>query len=196
LADFIIDWIGPSEPQQLCAETIWTIHYDVTWCHVGAGAAAIITSPTELKHRYVVLLHFALESDKCTNNIVQYEAVILGLRKLRALEVTTCIVKTNSKIVVGQIENDCSAKEPVLMQYLSVIRTLEKQFKLFTLQHIERNKNEEADMLAKAAAKGEPLPSDMFFHTIGTPTVRNPKGLEITQDLDGRRIVNLIITKY
>jgi hypothetical protein len=63
------------------------------------------------------------------------------------------------------------------MQYLSVIRTLEKQFKVFTLQHIERNKNKEADMLAKAAAKGEPLPSDVFFHTIGTPAVRNPEGL-------------------
>jgi hypothetical protein len=81
------------------------------------------------------------------------------------------------------------------MQYLSVVRSLEKQFKGFTLQHIERNKNEEVDMVAKAAAKGEPLPSDVFFHMIGTPAVRNPKGLHITQELDGRRIVNPIMTK-
>jgi ribonuclease HI len=104
-----------------------------------------------------VHLYFALESDKCTNNIIAYEAVILGLRKLRALGVTTCIVKTDSKIVAGQIEMDCSAKEPVLMQYLSAVRSLKKQFKGFTLQHIEQNKNEEANMFAKAAAKGEPL---------------------------------------
>ena len=45
------------------------------------------------------------------------------------------------------------------------------------MQHIERNKNEEADMLTKAAAKGDPLPSDVFFHTIGTLAVRNPQGL-------------------
>jgi hypothetical protein len=50
-------------------------------------------------------------------------------------------------------------------------------------------------MLAKAVVKGEPLPSDVFFHTIGTPAVRNPKGLQITQDLDRHRIVNLIMTK-
>ena len=81
------------------------------------------------------------------------------------------------------------------MQYLSVVRSLEKQFKGFTLQHIERNKNEEVDMVAKAAAKGEPLPSDVFFHMIGTPAVRNPKGLHITQELDGRRIVNPIMTE-
>jgi hypothetical protein len=104
-----------------------------------------------------------------------------------------CIVKTDSKVVASQIKKDYSAKESVLMQYLSVVRSLEKQFKGFTLQHVEWNKNEEADMLAKAAAKGEPLPSDVFFNTIGTPAVRNPEGLQITQDLDGRQIVNLIM---
>jgi hypothetical protein len=33
------------------------------------------------------------------------------------------------------------------------------------------------------------------FHTIDTPAVRNPEGLQITQDLDGRKIVNLIMTE-
>jgi ribonuclease HI len=51
----------------------------------------------------------------------------------------------------------------VLIQYLDAIRSLEKQFKGFTLQHIERNKNEEADTLAKAAMKGEALPSDTLL---------------------------------
>jgi ribonuclease HI len=96
-------------------------------------------------------------------HIAEYEVVILGLRKLRALGVTTCIVKTDSKIVAGQIEEDCSVKEPLLMQYLLVVRSLKKQFKGFTLHHKDRNKNEEADMLAKAAAKGKPLPSDVFI---------------------------------
>jgi ribonuclease HI len=150
-------------PQQEHAETVWTIHCDGTWCHTGAGATTIITSPVRVKYTYVARLSFALESDKCTNNIVEYEAVILGLRKLRALGVTTCIIKTDSKVVAGQIEKDYSDKESMLMQYLAAIRSLEKQFKGFTLQHIERNKNEEANTLAKAAAKGEALPSDVFI---------------------------------
>jgi hypothetical protein len=49
--------------------------------------------------------------------------------------------------------------------------------------------------LAKAAAKGEALPSDVFYHVIGTPAVRNPEGLQITQDTEGHRIVNLIMAK-
>jgi ribonuclease HI len=152
-------------------------------------------SPSGVKYRYVTRLSFALESDKCTYNIVEYEDVILGLQKLRALGVTTCIVKTDSKIITGENEKDCSTKEQVLMQYLSTVWSLEKQFKGFTLQHIERSKNEEAHILAKAAAKGDPLPSDVFFHTIGTLAVRSSKGLQIIEDLEGQRIVNLIMTE-
>jgi hypothetical protein len=76
------------------------------------------------------------------------------------------------------------------MQYLTAVRSLEKQFKGFTLQHVDRAKNEEADALDKAAAKGEALPSYVFYHVISTPAVRNVEGLQITQDTEGHRIVS------
>jgi ribonuclease HI len=174
---------------------VWTIHYDGAWCHVGAGATAIITSPTCIKHRYAARLSFTLESDRCTNNIAEYKAVILGLRKLRALGVTTCIIKTDSKVDAGQVEKEYSAKDPALMQYLMAVHSLERQFKGFTLQHVDRARNEEADALAKAAARGEALPSDVFYHVIGTPAVRNLEGLQVTNDAEGHRIVNLIMTE-
>jgi ribonuclease HI len=156
---------------------VWTIYFDGAWCHAGAGVATIITSPTGIKHRYAACLNFALESDRCTNNIAEYEAVILGLRKLRALGVTTCIIKTDSKVVAGQVEKEYSAKDPALMQYLMAVRSLERQFKGFTLQHVDRARNEEAVALAKAAARGEALPSDVFYHVIGTPAILNTEGL-------------------
>jgi ribonuclease HI len=174
---------------------MWTIHCDGTWCHAGAGAAAIITSPTGIKHRYAARLSFALESDRCTNNIAEYEAIILGLRKLKALGVTTCIIKTDSKVVAGQVEKEYSAKDSALLQYLTAVRSLERQFKGITLHHVDRARNEEADVLAKAAARGETLPSDVFYHVVGTPAVRNPEGLQVTNDAEGHRIINLIMTK-
>jgi hypothetical protein len=45
-------------------------------------------------------------------------------------------MRTDFKVVAGQIENEYSAKEPVLMQYLTAVCGLEKQFKGFTLQHV------------------------------------------------------------
>jgi hypothetical protein len=101
LADFIDDWTGPVGSQQEHSKTVWTIHCDGAWCHAGAGVAAIITSPAGVKYRYVACLSFALASNRCTNNIAEYEAVILGLRRLRALGVTTCIIRTDSKVITG-----------------------------------------------------------------------------------------------
>jgi ribonuclease HI len=69
-------------PQEESSKKVWTIHCDGAWCHAGAGAAAIITSLTSVKYKYAMRLSFALEFDRCTNNIAEYEAVILGLRKL------------------------------------------------------------------------------------------------------------------
>jgi ribonuclease HI len=128
------------------------------WCHAGAGAAAIITSPIGVKYRYAAHLSFALESDICTNNIAEYEAVILGLRKLRALGVTTCIIRTDSKVVTGQVQKEYSAKDHALMQYLTAVRSLERQFKGFTLQHVDRAKNEEANGWPKQWPGARPCP--------------------------------------
>jgi ribonuclease HI len=195
LADFIVDWTGPITQQDEPTEKVWTIHCDGAWCHAGAGAAAVITSPTGVKHIYAAHLNFALESDRCTNNVAEYEAVILGLRKLRALGVTTCIIKTDSKVVASQVKKEYSAKDPALMQYLTAVRSLERQFEGFTMQHVDRTRNEEVDALAKAAARGEALPSNVFYHVIGTPAVRSLEGLQITNDAEGHRIVYLIMTE-
>jgi hypothetical protein len=109
--------------------------------------------------------------------------------------VTTCIVKTDSKVVAGQVEKEYSAKDPALMQYLTTVLSLERQFKGFTLQHVDRARNEAVDALAKAAVRGETLPSDVFYHVVGTPAIRNPEGLQVTNNAEGHRIVNLIMTE-
>jgi ribonuclease HI len=45
----------------------------------GAGAAAILTLPYEIKLCYAGRLQFTSEIDKCTNNIAEYNAILLGI---------------------------------------------------------------------------------------------------------------------
>jgi hypothetical protein len=45
-------------------------------------------------------------------------------------------------------------------------------FKGFTVQYIERTKNEEADELDKAVAKKAVIPPDVFFQVIEDPSVK------------------------
>jgi ribonuclease HI len=91
----------------------------------GARAAAILTSPSEIKLRYTVRLQFNNEAGKCTNNIAEYEAILLGLQKLRAIGIQRCILHTDSKVVTGQIEKECITGEPTLEKYLALIRRME-----------------------------------------------------------------------
>jgi ribonuclease HI len=53
------------------------------------------------------------------------KAILLGLHKLHAIGVQRCILRTDSKVAVGQIEKECIAKEPTLKKYLSLVRRME-----------------------------------------------------------------------
>lgn len=94
---------------------------------------------------------------------MKYEAIILGLHKLRALRVQTYIIKIYSRIVAGRIEKYCAVRDSDLLQYLSSMLSLERQFRGLTVYHINRSKNEDADALGKATARGDPLPSDVLY---------------------------------
>jgi hypothetical protein len=48
---------------------------------------------------------------------------------------------------------------------------LEASFEGFFIKNIPRGENEHADLLAKSAAQGLPLPSKVFFETIKAPSV-------------------------
>jgi ribonuclease HI len=108
-------------------------------------------------------LQFTNKADKCTNNIAEYKALLLGLWKLTAIGVETCTLRTYSKVVASQIEKECVAREPTLERYLALIRRMENYFKGFAVEYIKRSKNYEADELAKATARSMPLLVDDFF---------------------------------
>jgi ribonuclease HI len=70
----------------------WTVFCDGSWGTFGVGAAAILISPSKIKTCYAARLEF-----NCTNNIVQYEALLLGLRKLNAMGIRRVVLKSNSQ---------------------------------------------------------------------------------------------------
>jgi ribonuclease HI len=69
------------------SSTPWVVYCDGAWGATGARAAAILVSPSGIKLCYTVRMQFNNESDKYTNNIAEYEAILLGLHKLRAIGV-------------------------------------------------------------------------------------------------------------
>jgi hypothetical protein len=96
-----------------------------------------------------------------------------------------CTLKTDSKVVAGQIEKECMAREATVEKYLVVIQRMENDFKVFTVEYIERTKNTEANELTKVAAKKAVLPPDVFFQVIEDPFVKTvepePKMVNVIQ---------------
>jgi hypothetical protein len=52
---------------------------------------------------------------------------------------------------------------------------MERHFKGYSVQHILRDDNNEADKLAKAAAKNQEMPPDVFFEIIKEPSIKEEK---------------------
>jgi ribonuclease HI len=165
-------------------EPPWLVYCDGAWGNIGAGAVAILTSPSEIKLYYATRLQFAGDTDKCTNNIAEYEIILLGLRKLRAIGVQTCVLHTDYKVVSGQIEKECIAREQTLERYLALVRRMGSYFKGFMVEYIECNKNAEADDLKKAAAHNTPMVVDVFFQVLEDASVKTV--------LPELRVINII----
>jgi ribonuclease HI len=139
--------------------------YDGSWGTFGAGAAAVIVAPSKIRTCYAARLDFS-----CTNNIAEYEALLLGLWKIKAMGVRRAVLKTNSQVISGHVDKSCKARDPKLERYLDTVRRLEASFEGFFVKNIPRGENEHADLLAKSAAQGLPLPSEVFFETIRAPS--------------------------
>jgi hypothetical protein len=107
----------------------------------------------------------------CTNKIAEYEALLLGLRKLKAMGIRRAILKYDSQVISGHIDKSNKARDLKLEKYLDTVRRMEASFEGFSVKNIPRGENEHTDLLAKSAAQGLPLPSEVFFETIKTPSV-------------------------
>jgi ribonuclease HI len=167
LADFIADWTPGAQGEEAIKDAeAWTVFCDGSWGTFGAGAAAVLVAPSKVRTCYAARLDFS-----CTNNIAEYEALLLGLRKLKAMGIRRAVLKTDSQVISGHVDKSSKARDPKLEKYLDTVRRLEASFEGFSVKNIPRGENEHADLLAKSSAQGLPLPSEVFFETIKAPSV-------------------------
>jgi ribonuclease HI len=167
LADFIADWMPRAQEEEINKDVeAWIVFCDGSWGTFSAKAAAVLVAPLKARTCYAAKLDFS-----CTNNIAEYEALLLGLWKLRAMGIRRAILKTDSQVNYGHVDKSSKARDPKLEKYLDTVRRLEAFFEGFSVKKIPRGENEHADMLAKSAAQGLPLPSEVFFETIKAPSV-------------------------
>jgi ribonuclease HI len=107
---------------------------------------------------------------------------------MKALGQQNFIIKTDFKVIQEHIEKESEAKNLVLMKYLEKVREMERHFKGYSVQHIPRDDNNEADKLAKVAVRNQVMPPDVFFEIIKEPSIEKekPKIVNVVETLDWR----------
>lgn len=84
LADFITDWTTPDTEPKI-PEKQWVVFCDGAYNNDGTGIAAVVISPSGLRTRFAARLAFPKQEFRATNNVSEYEALLLALRKMKAL---------------------------------------------------------------------------------------------------------------
>src|SRR3989344_2827458 len=82
-----------------------------------------------------------------TNNQAEYEAVLLGLKAARELNVQTVDFFLDSELIANQLSRNFKVKDLALQSLFVKIWNLSLCFKKIKYHHIPREENKEADWL-------------------------------------------------
>ena len=106
-----------------------------------------MTLPKNGVLEYEVQLQFP-----ATNNEAEYEAILASLRVARDLGVRNLKLRSNSKLIVGQITNEYEAKKERMNKYLQLTSQLIDEFDNVKFELILREENSAADEVARLAS--------------------------------------------
>jgi ribonuclease HI len=126
-----------------------------------SGAAYVIFSPIEIDNNGDQIRRLIQEGflyiPHATNNEAEYNGLILGLTKALELGIEEIVVEGDSNLVVNQVQGLWKVKVPRLVPLQSKANKLLWKFKKWSVKHIYRDENVDADRLSKEAleVKGE-----------------------------------------
>ncbi|XP_074350150.1 uncharacterized protein LOC141689690 [Apium graveolens] len=92
---------------------LWILHVDEAVNNGGAGAGIVLVSPKG--HHLMSVIHFKFYA---TNNNAEYEALINGLKIALEMGVRNLIAKSDSELVVNQVNGGFQARGPQTKSYL------------------------------------------------------------------------------
>jgi ribonuclease HI len=97
------------------------------------------------------LFSYRLEFD-FTNNIAEYEALVLGLNLTINMNINSLCIRGDLDLIVSEFNKILSTKNPRLKKYRDVFWDSIKNFDNFAIEYIPREKNHLADNLVVSAS--------------------------------------------
>ncbi|TYK02888.1 uncharacterized protein E5676_scaffold968G00270 [Cucumis melo var. makuwa] len=90
-------------------------------------------------------------AELCSNNVAEYEALIIGLQMVLEIGVSFIEIYGDSKLIINQLSLQYDVKHENLKPYFTYARQLMEMFDSVMLEHVPRIENKRADALANLA---------------------------------------------
>jgi ribonuclease HI len=151
---------------------MWTLFFDGSKSLEGAGVGCILKDLKGTKMLIACRLEFP-----CTNNTVEYEALVQGLRKEVDLKEEKIKVFGDSEIIVRQVRNTIHFLSSHLKNYQSEVWELIKYFTAFNINIVPRSLNSDVDLLENVASRLIPsnklMPDSFSVELLYRPSIPN-----------------------
>jgi ribonuclease HI len=122
------------EDDRFCPQ-FWTLYFDGSKSQEGSGVGCILIDPKGKQNFMSCRLEF-----ECTNNTVEYEALVQGIKKSIDLNVKKLKVFGDSEIIIRQVRNTIHCNSPHLRNYQQEVHRLIEHFEAFNITMIPRTK--------------------------------------------------------
>ncbi|MCL1846660.1 MAG: 6-carboxytetrahydropterin synthase QueD [Coriobacteriia bacterium] len=119
----------------------------------GIGFVLEVSDGRELKD----LCHGSAFIGKATNNVAEYRALIWGLQNACALGVKVLAVQADSELLVKQLKGEYRVKNEGIKPLHREAKQLLEGLESFTVKHVTREENSEADRLANLAMDSQAM---------------------------------------
>lgn len=134
--DFPDEKIMTLEDVKEVPKKYWRLYFDGALNSQGRGVGIVLISLEGVIIKRWFELHF-----KCTNNIAEYEGLLLGVRLAEYFEAKYIEVVGDSLLVINQANLNYRCKAPRLVTYRDHVTYLLSQFKGVKYWHVPRSKN-------------------------------------------------------
>ena len=126
----------------------------------GTGVSIVLEGPNDILIEKS--LHFAFRT---FNNQTEYEVILASLFLAHEVDVKTLTCKTDSKLIVGHLNNEFQIKDPTLLQYYHLVHNvIQSDFGRVCVQHIPKSKNVRVDILSKLASTNKKADTDPSYN--------------------------------
>jgi ribonuclease HI len=86
-----------------------------------------------------------------TNNIAEYEGILLGLELAKKHGIVRLTLRLDSELVVKQVRGEYKVRHPGLKPLWEKTKNLLRGFPHWEIEHVPREQNKEADRLVNCA---------------------------------------------